>query len=311
MNYDFTMRHQPVLLTQVLEYLNIKPRMNVIDCTLGDGGHSEAILERIAPKGMLLGIDADVESVLRAKRYLYRFENNFVAVRDNFVNLKQIIEKNNFKPINAILIDLGWSSPQFEERGKGLSFKNSDEPLDMRYEVATVETTDGTASDIVNNYTEEELSKIFRRYGEEKLSKEIAKAIFESRKKEKIEKVGDLVEIILQVYRKKIGTDKKVPWIGGLHPATKVFQALRIVVNNELEVLKQVLPQAVDILEAEGRLAVISFHSLEDRIVKHYFRSLNENEFKIITKKPVMADEEEVNGNVRARSAKMRVVEKI
>lgn len=300
------MRHEPVLMKEILESLDLKSNDNVVDCTLGDAGHSEAMLEKIAPKGKLLGIDLDTEAVLRAKRFLYRFEDRVIIARDNFSNLKLITEKNDFKPINGVLMDLGWSSPQFAERGRGFSFQ-TDEPLDMRYSVTDKET----AADIVNNGGEQELAGIFKSFGEEQLSKEIAKAIVDARKNKAIEKSGELAEIILQVYRTKLRTDKEIPWIGGLHPATKVFQALRMEVNHELENLKLVLPQAVDLLVSGGRLAVITFHSLEDRIVKQYFQTIANKTVKLVNKKPINATDEEIKSNPRARSAKLRVVEKI
>src|SRR3989344_636293 len=300
------MRHVPVLSQEAIDYLQLKPNQNVIDCTLGDAGHSEAMLEKIAPKGKLLGIDLDAEAVLRSKRFLYSFEDRAIIVRDNFANLLTIADKNDFKNINAILMDLGWSSPQFAERGRGFSF-SKDEPLDMRYSTTEQET----AADIVNSYSENDLAGIFKNFGEEKLSKEIARAIVDFRKIKKIEKTGEFAEIILQVYRTKLRTDKEIPWIGGLHPATKVFQALRMEVNHELDNLKAVLPQAVELLASGGRLAVITFHSLEDRIVKHYFKSIAGKTVKLVVKKPISATDEETKLNPRARSAKLRVVEKI
>jgi 16S rRNA (cytosine1402-N4)-methyltransferase len=300
------MRHIPVLLNESIEALQLKPGSSVVDCTLGDAGHAEEILKRTAPEGKLLGIDADPEAILRASKYLHEFGERVKLVRNNFINLKQIIETEKFGPVQGILLDLGWSSPQFEERGRGFSFQK-DEPLNMRF--------DGnhglTAADIVNNEEEKELERIFRNYGEEKLAGRIAEAIYKYRKRVKIEKTSQLVEIILAVYRKKLGTDKEVPWIGGMHPATKVFQALRIAVNDELNVLELTLPQAIEVLAPGGRLAVISFHSLEDRIVKHYFKKQNSKTINIITKKPIECGEEEAKNNPRARSAKMRVVEKL
>lgn len=310
------MRHVPVLLNEVLENLELKPGMNVVDCTLGDAGHSEEILKKTAPSGKLLGIDADPESLLRAKQYLYTFEGRVTFVRDNFSGLAKIISQNNIGPIHGIVMDLGWSSPQFAERGRGFSF-DKDEPLDMRYEgQQTTVNSKQTATDIVNTYDWDDLYRIFRMYGEEDLSKEIAEEIISIRNKEhgtrnKIETTKQLVDIILNVYRKKLKTDKEVPWIGGLHPATKVFQALRIEVNQELEVLREALPQAVEALQSGGRLAVITFHSLEDRIVKHYFASIDHKTANIVNKKPITASEKELEKNVRARSAKLRVVEKI
>lgn len=307
------MRHIPVLLNEVLEGLNLKKGDKVIDCTLGDGGHSEIILDIIGPRGKLLGLDADPESLLRAKRFLYRFEDQVVFVRENFTNLKKTATENGFLQVDGILFDLGWSSPQFAERSRGFSFEK-DEPLNMRYDnKCKVFDQDNCidATHIINNYSLEDLIWIFKNYGEEDLSTEIAKAIIEERKKRQIKTSGDLSEIILKVYRQKLHTEKEIPWIGGIHPATKTFQALRIAVNNELEILKNVLPEAFEMLDKGGRLAVISFHSLEDRIVKHFFQSLPYAAAKIITKKPIIASEEEVKNNPRSRSAKLRVVEKI
>ncbi len=309
------MRHVPVLLKETIEFLNLKPGQNVLDCTLGDAGHSEAILEKTAPNGKLLGIDADPESVLRAKQYLYRFGERVTFARDNFANLKKIITEKNFGPINAVLMDLGWSSPQFAERGRGFSFNppaGGDEPLDMRFGGSqNSEVRIQTAAEILNNYSKEDLRKIFRIYAEEKLSGEIAGAIVTERKHKPIERTQELVEIVLRVYRKKLQTDKEIFQVDGIHPATKVFQALRIAVNKELDVLKEVLPQAVDVLAPGGRLAVITFHSLEDRIVKQYFKGIEGKLVRLITKKPIVAGEDELKVNPRARSAKLRVVEKL
>lgn len=308
------MKHVPVLLQEAIDSLQLKNGMNVIDCTLGDAGHSEEMLKKISPNGKLLGIDLDPEAVLRAKQFLYNFEDRAVLVRNNFANLQEIITKQDFNPVNAILMDLGWSTPQFEERGRGFSFL-ADEPLDMRYGVGEMLKIEGeeslTAADIVNTYNEEELSKLFKNFGEENLNKEIAKAIVVYRRNKKIERTGEFVDIILEVYRQKLKTDKEIPWVGGLHPATKVFQALRIETNHELDSLKKVLPQAVDVLTRGGRLAVITFHSLEDRIVKQYFQSIANRQIKLINKKPIITSEEEIKNNPRSRSAKLRVVEKI
>ncbi len=307
------MRHIPVLQKEVLEALSLKSGDNVVDCTLGDGGHAEAMLSAIEPDGRLLGIDADPESLLRAKRYLYRFGEQALFARDNFVNLEKIVAEHNFFPIQAVLMDLGWSSPQFEERNRGFSFEpplGGDEPLDMRYTPANG-TTD-TAAKIINQWSIKEIEEIFRRFGEEKYSQEIAEAIDLYRNKEAIETTKQLVGIILGVYRNKLYSTKEVPWLrGNIHPATKVFQALRIVVNQELEVLKQALPQALKVLSTKGRLAVITFHSLEDRIVKQYFQSLPVEVATIITKKPIVASEDEVVRNPRSRSAKLRILEKL
>src|SRR3989344_459902 len=253
------MRHIPVLLNEVLESLQLKSNDNVIDCTVGDGGHSE-----------------------------------------------KIVAENPIGEIKGILLDLGWSSPQFAERGRGFSFL-TDEPLNMTYSGRE----EITATEIVNTFDANELEQIFREYGEENLSKEIVSAIISYRQGEPIKQTGQLTEIILATYRKKLKTDKEIPWIGGLHPATKIFQALRIAVNRELEVIEEVLPQAIKVLASGGRLAVITFHSLEDRIVKHYFKDLEQkNSATIITKKPIVCGEEENKANPRARSAKLRVIQK-
>jgi len=323
-------RHVPVLLDEVIGGLALRPGARAIDCTLGDAGHTEAMLAHVGSDGKVLGVDADPESLLRAKQLLYDYGDQVVFVRDNFDHLADIVMREDFAPVNAILFDLGWSTPQFEERGRGFSFQFGEEPLDMRYdtrmdcvhampeeeidrmrEAGEIYYGKCTAAELVNMHEEEELVRIFHEYGEENLSVEIAKEIVETRKKYDIETVKDLVEIILRVYREKLKTDKEVPWVGGLHPATKIFQALRIVVNEELGVVERALPQAIDVLAPGGRLAVISFHSLEDRIVKHFFKSQHGKTVQIITKKPIVCSEKESKENPRARSAKLRVIEKI
>lgn len=310
------MRHVAVLRDEVVEMLNVQPGMTIVDCTVGDGGHSEAILEKLGPKGRVIAIDADVESLLNAKRFLYRFEGQVTFVHDNFAHLTNIIrEQVKDHIIDGVLMDLGWSMSQFKERGRGFSF-DGDEPLDMRYAKSNVESqmskvTELTASDIVNTYSVQDLEKIFRVYGEEKFYKEIAQKIVEYRRVEEIKTTQQLVTIILEVYRQKLKSTKEIPWIGGIHPATKVFQALRIEVNRELEVLEQALPQAIELLRSGGRFAVITFHSLEDRVVKHFFKKLENKTIKLVTKKPLVPREEEVRLNPPSRSAKLRVVEKI
>jgi 16S rRNA (cytosine1402-N4)-methyltransferase len=300
------MRHTPVLLNETIKLLRLSPNNNVVDCTLGDGGHAKEILKEISPNGKMLGIDADLESINRAKEYLSEHAERIIFVRDNFKNLEIIIKNNfNFK-INGILMDLGWSTPQFEMRGRGFSF-NHDEPLDMRYGGTNQSKT---AKEIINTLNQAELAKIFRSYGEEKYYKEIAKAIIEERRKEAITSSKKLSDIIVNIYKIKLGSRLETPRIGKIHPATKVFQALRIAVNDELEVLKQALPQALKAICAGGRLSVITFHSLEDRIVKQFFKS-NSDKLIIITKKPVIPTMVEIKNNPKARSAKLRVIEKI
>lgn len=319
------MKHIPVLLHETIQSLNLSSGKHVIDCTLGDAGHAEEILKATAPNGKLLGIDADAESLLRAKQFLYQYEDRVTFMRSNFLRLRDIVSETNFGPINGILFDLGWSSPQFEERGRGFSFQKSHEPLDMRYDMhlpckhtmSDMPTAlDGsplygpcTAAEMVNTEPVGALARIFREYGEERYAALIAEAIEEKRNDGYVfETVDDLVSVILSVYRKKLKTDKDVPWVGGLHPATKVFQALRIAVNDELGVLEAALRDAVSILAAGGRIAVISFHSIEDRIVKHFFKS-QKKVLSLITKKPITASPEEYAANPRARSAKLRVAE--
>jgi len=300
------MRHIPVLLNEVIDSLQLKPGFKVIDCTLGDAGHAEAILEKIGVKGKLFGIDTDAESLLRAKNNLYRFADQTIFARSNFADLKNIVEKNSFFTADAILMDLGWSTPQFKERGRGFTFA-ADEILDMRFDASS---NVPTAAEILNQSSIDDLYKIFHNYGEERLSLEIAEAIGEFRRNTEIKTTGQLVEIILKVYRQKLHTDREIPWVGGHHPATKIFQALRIAVNREFEVLKQALPQALDILTKNGRLAVITFHSLEDRIVKQFFQK-SSRLVRVVNKKPIVAGEKELLENPSARSAKLRVVEKI
>src|SRR3989339_319958 len=325
--YMIFMKHVPVLLNEVIEELNLISGMNVIDGTLGDAGHAEEILKVTAPDGKLLGIDADAEAILRAKKYLYDFGDRVLFARNNFEHIQQIVKEQSFEHVSGILMDFGWSSPQFEERGRGFSFFKRDEPLDMRYDtyLKCPHEADNpplsvdnrplygrcTAAELVNMKSQTELSYIFDTYGEEKLSIDIARAIVEKRVDYVLETVGDLVDVILDVYRKKLKTDKEIPWVGGNHPATKVFHALRIAVNDELGVIERVLPQAIDILEKHGRIAFITFPSIEDRIVKHYFKSQHKKTINLIHKKPIVASEQEVQENPRSRSAKLRVVEKL
>lgn len=300
------MRHEPVLLTEVIEQLQLTPGDTVIDCTTGDGGHSEAMLKAIGEKGTLLAIDADPESLLRAKKFLHPWESQVTFHRGNFAQLADIAAEHHVQQVNGILMDYGWSSPQFAERNRGFSFQ-TDEPLDMRYDAG--QDNQVTAKEIVNQYPIDELARIFTEYGEDNQAERIAQAIKEARKNQKIETTGQLVDIILGNYRNEHQMKKNKQWGGGIHPATKIFQALRIEVNKELDVIKQVLPQAIELLAPGGRLAVITFHSLEDRYVKHYFKQQRDN-VHIITKKPIVPTQQEVTTNSRSRSAKLRVIEK-
>lgn len=269
--------HIPVLQKEVIEYLDPKPNENFIDCTIGEGGHSAAILERIAPRGKVLGIDRQ----LRLKQ-----KERLILAEDNFANLKNIIEQYKFHPVNGILFDLGMSSWHLEESGRGFSFKKK-EPLDMRYD-----PKEGlTAQKIINYWSKAEIERILREYGEERRASQIAERIIETRKVRSIENTPQLRAIIE----------------GARGNLAQTFQALRVAVNDELNNLDKALPQAVEILEPGGRLAVISFHSLEDRMVKNFFKNPS---FEILTKKPVTPSRAEIEINPRSRSAKLRVIRK-
>lgn len=298
--------HQSVLLREMIDLLNPQPNQNFIDCTLGGGGHSEAILEKTGPNGKLLGLDLDPAAIAHCQKSLKKFSGRTIFVRDNFKNINKI--KNEQLPnlaINGVLADLGLSSNQLSlGAGRGFSFQ-VDERLDMRLD----STRALTAEQIVNHYSEEQLFDIFKDFGQEKLARLIAKEIIAVRRDGPIKTTGQLAEIVLAVYREKLKSRKEIPWIGGLHPATKIFQALRLAVNDELENLKVFLAGAAGVLSPKGRLAVISFHSLEDKIVKRFFKT--NPDLKIINKKVVQPTFAERKSNPRARSAKLRVVEKI
>lgn len=280
------MRHTPVLTKQVLEGLQLQPGMVVVDGTLGDGGHALTMLERIGPAGRLIGIDADSEAILRAKKILSKHKN-VTFVRDNFKNLSHILRGEQ---VDAIVLDLGWSMPQFKERGRGFSFEG-DEPLDMRFDPSSGKT----AAELIAGSTEAEIQRILHKYGEEPRSKALAKAIHSSQPKTS----AKLVEAVMSVYKGR----------GKTHPATRTFQALRIWTNDELQTLKEVLAVASESLKPGGRLAVISFHSLEDRIVKQFLKA--SDTFINATKKPITASADELAENPSARSAKLRVAQKI
>jgi len=290
--------HQPVLLEKVIKYLNPKPGENFIDCTIGIAGHAKAILEKTAPNGKVLGIDIDMESLKRIEP-----QDRLILVHGNFKDLKKIIVENNFLNINGILFDLGLSIWQIEESGKGFTYKK-DEPLIMilnsKQEV--------TAEEIINKWPEESLIEIFQKYGEEKFSRRIVKEIVNQRKLTPIKTTFQLKEII-----KKSIPSFSLTRRGTLNRVlARIFQALRIVINDELENLKQGLEQAVEIIAPQGRIVVISFHSLEDRIVKNFFREKEvQGRLRILTERPVAADEIEISMNYRSRSAKLRAAIKI
>ena len=329
------MPHVPVLLKEVLYYLDPKPGDELIDCTLGDGGHSLAIFRKILPNGRILAIDLSQEAIERfkARSKKLKIEDKIILVQDNFKNLKKIALKHKFKKITGILLDLGLSTTLLEKSGRGFSFKR-DEPLDMRYgkvQNALGPSRNGsrtkckmqnnlTAGDIIDKWPEKELVRIFKEYGEERFAKPIAWGIIQERRFKPIKTTFELVSVIKKSIPKRYLR-------GSRHFATKTFQALRIAVNDELNNLREVLPQAVEILAFQGRIAVISFHSLEDRIVKIFFRRESKDcicppeipicrcnhktALKIITKKPICPSEAERKSNPRSRSAKLRVAEKV
>ena len=285
--------HRPVLLNEVLHYLDPKPGENFIDATIGGGGHALAILEKTVPSGRLMGIDLWEEAIrdLRFKIEDLRLDERLILVCDNFANLTGIVKEYNFSPVHGILLDLGLSSDLLEKSGRGFSFQK-DELLDMRL---NPEKQILTAEEILNQWPGDKLIEIFKKFGEEKFSKLIARGILENRKKGKIQSTFQLVNLI----KSALG--------GKFHKKSlaRIFQALRIAVNNELENLEKALVQAPQILAPGGKIVTISYHSLEDRIVKIFFKK--EERLKIITKKPVRPTEEEIKANPRSRSAKLRI----
>jgi len=292
--------HIPVLQKEVLEILDPKPNENFIDCTFGEGGHGWAIFERIGPKGKLLGFDWDKQAINRfqLKTENLKFKNRLILINENFANLKDAVAKEKIGPVSGILFDLGFSSWHLERSGRGFSFLRK-KPLDMRYNI----DNPLTAEHIVNYWSFFEIKKILKEYGQERFADNIAKEIIKRRKEKTIKDTFQLVEIIKTAVPSWYCRQK-------IHFATKTFQALRIAVNNELENLKKSLPQALNILKINGRLVVISFHSLEDQIVKNFFKEERER-IKILTKKPLLPSKEEIKNNHRSRSAKLRAIIKI
>jgi len=293
--------HTAVLKKEVIESLSIEQNENFVDCTIGEGGHSEEIIKHIGPNGKILGIDLDPHQISASQWLQAQFKERIILANDSYTHLKEIIERKNFGPVNGILLDLGMSSAQLEGTHKGFSFQ-VDQGLDMRY---NDEVGHLTAEKIVNEWPEERIKQMLEDYGEENFAKKIAKNIVEQRKLGRIKTTFQLIEII------KDATPAPY-WRGKLHYATRTFQALRIAVNDELENVKTVLPQAVSILAPGGRLAVISFHSLEDRIVKNFFAKEAKNgTIKLLNKKPITAGNSELKENPRSRSAKLRAIIKI
>ena len=285
--------HIPVLQKEVIQYLDPKPNDNFIDATVGGGGHAAEILQKIAPKGKILGIDWTQEAIREIKK-----NPNLILVCDNFANLAEIVKQQKFTKVRGVLMDLGYSSWHLEESGRGFSFQKK-EPLDMRYSVQN----QLTAEKIVNFWSKFEIERILQEYGEERFAKNIAEQIIEERKLKPIQTTNHLVEVVRKAVPRGYLNQR-------IHFATKTFQALRIAVNDELNNIEKALPQALQILEPGGRLVVISFHSLEDRIVKNFFKN-NILNINLLTKKPVIPTRQEIIINPRSRSAKLRAATKI
>ncbi len=307
------MKHYSVMLNEAIDGLNIKSDGIYVDATLGYGGHSSEILKRLKT-GHLYSFDQDEEAISDSKKRLSEIGDNFTIIYSNFVNMKEKLQELGIEKVDGILFDLGLSSPQIDNVNRGFTFMN-DAPLDMRMD----SSSSVDAKKIVNTYSVEELTNIFYLYGEEKMSRVIAKKIVSERLNKTIETTKELVKIIESAVGAK--------YFNKSHPERQIFQAIRIEVNGELTVLKSVLPDAIDLLNKEGRMSVITFHSLEDRIVKQLFKKMSEVDdlvkglpvipdeylpsIKLINKKPILPSENELKENSRSRSAKLRIIERI
>jgi len=308
-------KHIPVMLTEVLCYLNCTPGKTYVDCTLGGSGHAGAICKKITPGGIFIGIDQDINAVRNAKKVLKPINLTIRLFHDNFIHLPEILQQLKIDAADGILLDLGISLDQLESSGRGFSF-NKDEPLDMRMNLKSSKK----AEDLINNMEEKSLKKIFYKYGEERRAGQIAKRIVEQRRRKAIRSSRELAQIVCDAVPKKVLFKQKI------HPATRTFMALRIAVNRELEMLDLFMENVANLLNPKGRLCVLSFHSLEDRIVKHRMNTLGKgcicppdlpkcacnkkSLIRILTKKVVRPTEDEVANNPMARSAKLRVAEK-
>ncbi|MDP8299002.1 MAG: 16S rRNA (cytosine(1402)-N(4))-methyltransferase RsmH [Candidatus Tantalella remota] len=291
--------HLPVLLKKAIDHLDPEAGDIILDATLGGGGHAEAILQRIVPDGTLIGTDADTEAIERCRVYLARFGEAAVLVHKNFGKIDEVLKAVNIDKLDGALFDLGISSFQIDEADRGFSFLR-DGPLDMRFDCGA----QLTASEVVNRFGREKLTDILKEYGEERHAKLVAAGICVARRKQRIETTGQLKDIVMKAVGAKYRKQR-------LHPATRTFQALRIYVNDELSSIAKAVRDVVRYLSPGGRVCVISFHSLEDRIIKNIFREeASEGSLEIITRKPVTPDAEEIRENPRARSAKMRVAER-
>ncbi|MBP3487798.1 MAG: 16S rRNA (cytosine(1402)-N(4))-methyltransferase RsmH [Roseburia sp.] len=308
-------KHYSVLLNETIEQLNIRPDGIYVDGTLGGAGHASRVAERLSDKGRLIGIDQDADAIAAAGERLRRFGDRVTIIRSNYANMKEELHAIGIDSVDGIVLDLGVSSFQLDTPERGFTYREEDAPLDMRMD----DRQTLTARDIVNDYSEMDLYRIIRDYGEDKFAKNIAKHIVSERAKKPIETAGQLSEIIRE------SIPMKVQKTGG-HPAKRTFQAIRIELNRELEVLQNSLDEMIDLLSPGGRICIITFHSLEDRIVKTNFKR-NENpctcpadfpvcvcgnvsKGKVITRKPILPGEKELAENSRSKSAKLRVFEK-
>jgi len=309
-------RHIAVMLKETVDYLNCKPGKIYVDCTLGGSGHAKAICKEITPEGLLIGIDQDNDSIRNAKKVLKPYESIVRIFHDNFVNLPVILRQLNISAVDGILLDLGISFHQIESSGRGFSF-NKDEPLDMRMNAAS----GPTAEDLINSVSEKDLRHIFKIYGEERRARQIARRIIQVRGQKEISSSKQLAQIVCDAIPKRARVHQRI------HPATRVFMALRIAVNKELDRLEAFMENVVDLLNPKGRLCVLSFHSLEDRIVKHRLKTLEKGcicppdfpkcvcnkkkAIRILTPKVLRPTKEEIAVNPRARSTRLRAIEKL
>ncbi|KEP27963.1 MULTISPECIES: 16S rRNA (cytosine(1402)-N(4))-methyltransferase RsmH [Bacillus] len=307
-------QHETVLLKETVDGLNVKEDGTYVDCTLGGAGHSSYLLSQLSEKGTLIGFDQDDAALDHAREKLADSKANILFIKSNFRYLKERLNEQGITSVDGVIFDLGVSSPQLDTPERGFSYHH-DAPLDMRMDQSAALS----AKQVVNEWPFEDLVRIFYKYGEEKFSKQIARKIEEARKKASIETTGQLVDII------KEGIPAPARRTGG-HPAKRVFQAIRIAVNDELKVFEEALEQAIELLNPKGRISVITFHSLEDRICKSTFKEMSslpelphglpvipeglEPKLKLVTRKPIVASEQELEHNNRARSAKLRIAEK-
>lgn len=289
--------HIPVLRDKVIEFLKPLEGKIILDATVGTGGHAEAILEEMGPTGQLIGLDLDTAALESARQRLAPWQSRVLLRQGNFAQLSDILEENGMNAVDGVLMDLGLSSLQLEDAERGFSFQ-TEGPLDMRMNMRQ----QTTAWEMVNRLDEGKLRGLIREYGEEPFSKRIAAAIVSYRKNKSITSTKELADIVAKAVPRRA-------WPRRIHPATRTFQAIRIAVNQELENLKQGLSQAILALRKGGKLLVISYHSLEDRIVKNFFKTQKSSGWNILTRKPIVASEEEISANRKARSAKLRVLE--